>query len=338
MLEREPFFTVTALGQMLMTKDFRILRPETFRLFQEILADSAFVVSNLEPALGIPGIGTPTRPPNSPTHVMPVKMLQTFQDLGINMVAAASNHTWDLGTDSLIASIAQMKKYGFAFSGIGKNRTESVLAGRICSRGHRGAILSMATGKIRPGAAAGLDHAGVNELRLSEDGTPFPKDAEEELREITRCKADGSYTAIVMHNHMWGADKSLTPDWMVKWAHACIDAGGDLFLGHGAPLLHGIEIYKERPIIYNLGSFVFNCSDKTKWGEEVYWQSALIRLQCRPDGALEEMNILPIQLDRETDPHGFPSLADVEQGQRIRDHLEELSLCQFGTKLKTEKT
>ena len=36
-----------------------------------------------------------------------------------------------------------------------------------------------------------------------------------------------------------------------------IDAGADLFVGHGPHVLRGIEIYKGAPILYSLGDFIF---------------------------------------------------------------------------------
>jgi hypothetical protein len=32
---------------------------------------------------------------------------------------------------------------------------------------------------------------------------------------------------------------------------------GDMYVAHGDPSLHGVEIYKGRPIFYSLGNFIF---------------------------------------------------------------------------------
>ena len=37
-----------------------------------------------------------------------------------------------------------------------------------------------------------------------------------------------------------------------------VDAGADIVVMHGAPLLHGVEIYRGRPIFYDLGNFIYN--------------------------------------------------------------------------------
>ena len=36
-----------------------------------------------------------------------------------------------------------------------------------------------------------------------------------------------------------------------------VDAGADMFVGHGPHVLRGVEIYKGKPILYSLGDFIF---------------------------------------------------------------------------------
>ena len=45
------------------------------------------------------------------------------------------------------------------------------------------------------------------------------------------------------------------PDFLIELAHKSIDSGADAFVGHGPHLLRGIEIYKGKPIFYDLGEF-----------------------------------------------------------------------------------
>jgi poly-gamma-glutamate capsule biosynthesis protein CapA/YwtB (metallophosphatase superfamily) len=40
------------------------------------------------------------------------------------------------------------------------------------------------------------------------------------------------------------------------WAHAVIDAGADVVVGHGPHVDRGIEIYAGKPIVYSLGNFI----------------------------------------------------------------------------------
>lgn len=67
----------------------------------------------------------------------------------------------------------------------------------------------------------------------------------------------------------------------VAFAHAAVDAGADLVLGHGPHTLRGAEFYKGRLIAYSLGNFggggVFGAEQATRYG--VYLDVSL-----RPDG------------------------------------------------------
>ena len=43
---------------------------------------------------------------------------------------------------------------------------------------------------------------------------------------------------------------------LIKFAHTAIDAGADLIIGHGPHVLRGVELYKEKLIMYSLGNFL----------------------------------------------------------------------------------
>jgi hypothetical protein len=41
-----------------------------------------------------------------------------------------------------------------------------------------------------------------------------------------------------------------------NWAHAVVDAGADVVVGHGPHVLRGLEFYRGRPIAYSMGNFL----------------------------------------------------------------------------------
>ena len=43
---------------------------------------------------------------------------------------------------------------------------------------------------------------------------------------------------------------------LIQFAHTAINAGADLIIGHGPHVLRGIELYKEKLIMYSLGNFL----------------------------------------------------------------------------------
>jgi poly-gamma-glutamate synthesis protein (capsule biosynthesis protein) len=62
---------------------------------------------------------------------------------------------------------------------------------------------------------------------------------------------------IVVASHHWGLHQDLL-QYMSEIAHAAIDAGADVVIGHGPHYSLPVEVYKGRPIFYGLGSFSFH--------------------------------------------------------------------------------
>lgn len=55
----------------------------------------------------------------------------------------------------------------------------------------------------------------------------------------------------------WGSNLGyVPPKEHVAFAHALVDAGADLVFGHSSHVFRGIEVYKDRPILYGAGNFV----------------------------------------------------------------------------------
>jgi poly-gamma-glutamate synthesis protein (capsule biosynthesis protein) len=124
------------------------------------------------------------------------------------------------------------------------------------------------------------------------------------------------------------------PAWQRDFAHRCIEAGATLFVSHGAPWLLGIELYRGRPIFYDLGSLVFQSATEAGYYDAATWQSVIA--ECRfAAGRLTEMRLVPVQLNEQPvggDPatRGRPSLAHDGEAAAILAHLTTLS-APFGT-------
>jgi poly-gamma-glutamate synthesis protein (capsule biosynthesis protein) len=101
-------------------------------------------------------------------------------------------------------------------------------------------------------------------------GTPGTRSFEMnpgDFREILRSIRNGKYLSEFMiatcHCHQgpilaqeWLFEDQI-PDFLPQLAHGTIDAGADMFVGHGPHVLRGIEIYKGKPIFYGLGEFYY---------------------------------------------------------------------------------
>ncbi|MCD2497586.1 CapA family protein [Microbacterium nymphoidis] len=109
----------------------------------------------------------------------------------------------------------------------------------------------------------------------------------------------------------------------MAFAHAAVDAGADVVIGHGPHVLRGMEQYRGRIIAYSLGNFggggVFGAEEETRRG-------AYLSLRLRPDGALIEGTVHSLRFAPEDgaplpDPSGSAASAMDERGRRdFGDH------------------
>src|SRR5205814_3057683 len=62
---------------------------------------------------------------------------------------------------------------------------------------------------------------------------------------------------LVVASCHWGLGEEVL-DYMTEIAHAAIEAGADIVVGHGPHYSLPVEIYRGKPIFYGLGSFSFH--------------------------------------------------------------------------------
>jgi poly-gamma-glutamate capsule biosynthesis protein CapA/YwtB (metallophosphatase superfamily) len=120
---------------------------------------------------------------------------------------------------------------------------------------------------------------------------------------------------------------------------------------HGAPLLHGVEIYHNRPIFYDLGNFIFNVPPAVTWLDEpINWESVVAYVEFRGRN-LQSITFRPIAMNNlgqgEPDPHseytnntfldtrGLPAPATGLRASYILQRLADASKP-FGTTIKVK--
>ena len=83
------------------------------------------------------------------------------------------------------------------------------------------------------------------------------EDHEGNLERIRDARRQADWVIVSMHTHEKGKTDDDPSNMVVDFARACIDAGADVFSGHGPHLDRGIEIYQGKPIFYSLGHLIF---------------------------------------------------------------------------------
>ena len=191
-------------------------------------------------------------------------------------------------------------------------------------------------------------------------------DRQANLLSVRQASQNGNFTVFSLHNHE-PSNASQTPaDFAPSLAHDAIDAGADVFVGHGPHQLRGIEIYKGKPIFYSLGNFAMMNNSLDDVPADMYDQfgvkpgtvttpellqarnakefsdpnlyETVIALSQYKDGALTRILLYPVDLGVNATgaARGVPHMADAVTGARILERLQRLSKP-FGTQISVEK-
>ena len=201
---------------------------------------------------------------------------------------------------------------------------------------------------------------------------PDEEDIEGNLERIRDARRQADWVIVSMHTHERGGTDDDPSQMVVDFARACIDAGADVFSGHGPHLDRGIEIYRGKPIFYSLGHLVFENEtvSRTQWegirktslgaestpadyydarsGREhldewldyaaaaFRWRNAVAVIDFRA-GELAEIRLYPIDLGfkRARSQRGRPLLAHGEVAREVLDLFRRLSRP-FGTDVEIE--
>ena len=337
--DSESTFRITLSGQALMEHP---LCDDPYDGLTELVRElqkGQVVFTDLEVAIRTAASGEPTRDPMFLHGAEPV-VLTCMRRMGFNLLALSNNHAWDFGSAGVMATRAAVMRAGFACAGSGADIVEASSAGLSGTRPRVG-LVAAATGKIREGAAAGAGTAGINEIRMQTPGQLDADDVDRNLAAIGAARQEAAYVIAYLHNHQWGEDMTVTRPWAREYARKCVDAGADIFVSHGAPLLHGIEIYREKVLLHGLGSLVFHSRTEVGHYPKEVWESAIVHCDFSA-GRLSRVQVVPVVLNETGDDprrhlptRGRPRLATGAQAGVILARLSGLSEP-FGVALNIE--
>jgi poly-gamma-glutamate synthesis protein (capsule biosynthesis protein) len=96
---------------------------------------------------------------------------------------------------------------------------------------------------------------------------------------IDEIKALRPRVDVLISSHHWGLAGEVL-QYQKQIAHAVVDAGADIVMGHGVHYITPIELYKGKPIFYGLGCFSFNEGHRGRAStfEAVNWLGLLAKI------------------------------------------------------------
>lgn len=204
-------------------------------------------------------------------------------------------------------------------------------------------------------------------------------DLAENLRALREARRQADWVIFSLHFHEFGG-KSLRQaktrteigepaDFVVDVAHQAIDAGADIFVGHGSHIPLGIEIYKGKPILYSTGNTVFQNETVRFFPDTAYarfdlgpdatpadfldartdggrkghpahagfWENIVVSVSFRK-GRLSEVRVHPIDqgFGRSRAQRGRPVLAAGPVASRVLARAKALSAL-YGTRMQVAR-
>src|ERR1700676_3647180 len=360
--------TITLAGQSMIRSDIRATAPAAVPVIQGLLKGDV-MFTNLEAAVAENGETVH----EGRGFLAPPEALDALKCFGFNLLSLSGNHAFDLKVTGIQNTIREADRRKIVHAGTGNNLAEAAAPGYLHTPKGTIALVASASGLITPGGSATADRPGVNELRVeagdneneatndlpgAPGNAPNQEDSQRILQSIRDARQHADLVIVYQHNHVFGnhsfstiftegMQERLAPnDWLKKWTHAEVDAGADIVVMHGAPLLHGVEIYHGRPIFFDLGNFIFQLPPKLIYFDEpIVWESVVAYVEFEGN-ALKSVKFRPIaqnrigqgQADTQDErtnnlflqTRGLRRTATGEQAKYILERLADLSRP-FGT-------
>lgn len=224
------------------------------------------------------------------------------KQLNVDCVTMANNHILDYGADGLLNSLAALERNSIACVGAGEDLLRAAKPITIDQNDVKVAILNFCENEW---SIAEKDKPGAN-----------PLDIIDNVKQIQYAKMTHDKVICIIHGgHEY---YHLPSPRMVKQYRFYADNGADVIVGHHTHCIGGYEIYKDTPIFYSLGNFLF-----TLRSNKNVWYTGLIVVLSIDKETSVNFEIIPINQQKNTFRVDF---LKKEENLTINQKIEELNL------------
>lgn len=241
--------------------------------------------------------------PNRFAFRTPTRMVSVLKDAGFNVMSLANNHVKDFGAAGIKSTKETLAKAGIQYSS---------KAGEVARFKVRETDIALIAADFYKAPRSIVEYADT-------------------ISEIKNLKGNNELVIVSAHAGREGVGAEYIRRGMelflgekrgdsIEFAHEAIDAGADVIIMHGPHVPRGLELYKNRIIVYSLGNFM------TGKGISLAGYAALaplIRIEIHPDGAFASGQIVPFIQQRD------PQRIEVDHTRRGIMFIRKLSSKEF---------
>ncbi|HOX21715.1 MAG TPA: CapA family protein [Candidatus Paceibacterota bacterium] len=271
-----------------------------FYNIRALLQQNDFVFANFESPL-IPGrqIHTGEMAFRVDENLAPV-----LKGLNFSILSLANNHMLDFGQKGLSNTLKILDENKIQYIGAGENYQEA----------HQYKILEKNDIKIAFLAYNDNDVIlATNEATENRPGTAF-MDLGALKMDLAEAKKSADFVIISIHS---GTEYEENPNnRQIKFAHAAIDSGANLVIGHHPHVVQPIEKYENGYIFYSLGNCVFDQAWSKETTEGIAAQIVFTKNE------IKDIKILPLLIENYSQPKIISQNDNQETFQGIINRLK----------------
>jgi poly-gamma-glutamate capsule biosynthesis protein CapA/YwtB (metallophosphatase superfamily) len=209
--------------------------------------------------------------------------VETLRVGRVDFAALANNHIGDFGHAGLLETIAVLDRAGISHAGAGENLTAALTPARIDALGARVAVVSFADYPEQWAAGPSSPGMAFVPVSVTEDFAPVAEALEQARR-------DADVVVISMH---WGPNFGERPPRHFRdFAHRALECGADIFWGHSAHIVQGIEVRNGKLILYDTGDFVDDYAVEPNLRNDL---SMLFLVRISPP-FIERLELIPVHI------------------------------------------
>jgi poly-gamma-glutamate capsule biosynthesis protein CapA/YwtB (metallophosphatase superfamily) len=198
-----------------------------------------------------------------PAPAAPPEHLSALARAGFDAVSLAGNHIADRGAQGIADTVRTLDSVHIAHTGAGLNLPQARQAAYLRVGTKTAALLSYNC--VGPeNSWAGPDRAGCSYIYVwPANGGPIapatplkrpePTSLQDMAFDIEQARMRADLVIVALHKGIVHTRARLAP-YERPVAHAAIDAGAEIVIGHHAHIVRGIEVYRGKPIFHGLGN------------------------------------------------------------------------------------
>lgn len=319
----EPEIRLLLTGQALIKKDPRIRWDDPYGSLRPLIDNADVAFTNFEMAVfpevgrcdlppdyevshGTPALPRTDRPGNTGgPHAVTSDVMDFLSDLGFNLMSLSNNHAWDLGDCGIAATRSAAVDHSVAHAGTGPDISTATAPGYLTVGDFTIALVAATTshderfaiGHAVNGVWTGRQEdwdrnlAAVREAATKADFVLYYQHFQIDIDEFSEVSPGDS----TEDGHVRVED---VPAWQTDFARAVLDAGASMYVGNGHRAFDGVEIYKGKPLIRQIGGLAYQGLNPVLGGYDEHrpWEGVVAEVVIRA-GRVERIAFTPLDLD-----------------------------------------